>query len=70
MNSTINIARTNEECLKNVIKYARLNEYITDIKNTLKYLKKLPIDEIRYMDNGYRIFEARKNWKKLSEKIL
>ena len=52
----INTDRTNEECLENVIKYCN------GVKNEIKWAKELPINEIRYIDNQYRIYNARKNW--------
>ena len=66
----INTGRTDEECLNNVIKYARKNQYINDIKKQIKLIKKEPIKEIRYIDNQYRIHEARKNWKKIISKSI
>lgn len=65
----ININRTDKECLDNVIKYARKNEYIRDIKKEIKLIKKEPIEAIRYIDNMYRIYEARNNWKKILQLI-
>tara|TARA_R110001592_G_scaffold27919_1_gene103360 strand:+ start:27 stop:230 length:204 start_codon:yes stop_codon:yes gene_type:complete len=52
----INTDRTNEECLENVIKSCN------GVKNEIKWAKELSIKEIRYIDNQYRIFNARKNW--------
>ena len=40
----INIDRTDEECLKNVIKYARLNHYKTDAEKQIKLIKKEPME--------------------------
>ena len=66
----ININRTNEECLQNVIKYAKKNEYINNLETEIKKIKNIPIKEIRYIDNNYRIYEARKNWKRLFVKVV
>ena len=65
----ININRTDEECLKNVIKYIYKKELNKDKKKSIEAIKKLPIKEIRYMDNQYRIYEARKNWNILKNKF-
>lgn len=68
----ININRTDKECLENVIRYINKNNTYKcekkrkkDIENT----KKLPIEEIRYIDNQYRIYEARKNWDKIKKSL-
>lgn len=63
----ININRTDEECLNNVLNYIKNADYKDEknrkkaIKDTLKY----SIKEIRYIDNNYRIYHARKNWEKI-----
>lgn len=69
----INVGRTNEECLLNVIKYIDNNDTYrtrTQQLKEIKETKKLPISEIRYIDNGYRIFEALKKWAILRHHFL
>tara|TARA_R110001583_G_scaffold17492_1_gene70706 strand:- start:322 stop:543 length:222 start_codon:yes stop_codon:yes gene_type:complete len=69
----ININRTDEECLENCIKSINQNNTYKCEKNrkqNIKETKKQSISEIRYIDNQLRIFQARKYWKLLSEKIF
>ena len=69
----INIGRNDFECLKNVIRNIEANGTYRDEKNRKKDIentKKLPINEIRYIDNQYRIYEARRNWKRIIEDVI
>ena len=69
----INIGRTDFECLKNVIRNIEVNGTYRDEKNRKKDIentKKLPINEIRYIDNQLRIYEARKKWDILKNKLF
>tara|TARA_R100000654_G_scaffold12996_2_gene28271 strand:+ start:7386 stop:7613 length:228 start_codon:yes stop_codon:yes gene_type:complete len=66
----INENRTDEDCLNNVIRYARKNQYIKDINKEIKMIKKEPKKSIRYMDNQLRIYEARQNWKRIIEDVI
>ena len=69
----ININRTNEECLENVIRNIKVNGTYRDEKNRKKDIeetKKLPIKEIRYIDNQLRIYQARKNWKRIIKDVI
>ena len=69
----INIGRNDFECLKNVIRNIEVNGTYRDEKNRKKDIentKKLPINEIRYIDNQYRIYEARRNWKRIIEDVI
>ena len=61
----ININRTDEECLNNVIKWDNKNPYITDNKKNEKLIRKLPVEDIRYRDNQLRIYVARERWAKV-----
>jgi hypothetical protein len=69
----INHNRSDDECLKTVIKYTNLNDtYKCEKikKKEIENLKKSQISQIRYIDNQIRIYEARKNWKILRCHIL
>ena len=39
-------------------------------KKEIKATKKLSIENIRYIDNQYRIYEARRNWKRIIEDVI
>ncbi len=58
----ININRTDEECFNRVYRGLR--------RKDIKKYKNLPIKEIRYMDNQYRIYDARKNWDKVRKSFM
>lgn len=68
----ININRTDEECLKNVIRSIENGtyKYEKNKKKDIQNAKKLPIKEIRYIDNQLRIYQARKNWKRIIEDVI
>ena len=69
----INVGRTDEECLENVIKYMENNDTYRTRRQQLKDIretKKLPISDIRYIDNDYRIFKARNSWAILRHHFL
>ena len=68
----INIDRTDDECFNNVINVIKNAEYKYEKnrKKSLQIAKKLPIKEIRYMDNQYRIYDARENWVRLIQHVI
>ena len=60
----INQKRTDEDCLNNCIRMCAGD------KKEIKATKKLSIENIRYIDNQYRIYEARRNWKRIIEDVI
>jgi len=60
----INENRTDKECLEYVI-YKCAGD-----RRQIKATKNLDIKNIRYIDNGYRIYRARQNWKRIIEDTI
>jgi len=67
----INIGRSDEECREKVLQDVKNADYNSEKyrKKCIKKTEKLPIEEIRYIDNQLRIYYARKNWDKLRSKF-
>jgi len=60
----INENRTDKECLEYCI-YKCAGD-----RRQIKYTKEQSIKSIRYIDNQYRIYRARQNWKRIIEDTI